>query len=142
MTDFSERNKIIVDSLLNGTKSTKQLAIDFKISHQRIFQIFYAQTGLQEGFVKELKKKRKLNKVKFICKGCEVAVTVGEGLHLHKYCKKCHKVSAESHRIMAITYNCHNCLKPYHPLAISVRNSKNKYCSHHCYLNIVKNERD
>lgn len=138
MTNFTERNKIIVDSLLNGTKSTKQLAIDLKISPQRIFQIFYAQTGLPDGFIKELKKKRKLNKVKFICKGCGVAVTVGEGLHLHKYCKNCHKVSSEKHRIMGITYKCQNCSKSYHPLAISVRNSKNKYCSHSCYLNIVK----
>jgi hypothetical protein len=35
---------------------------------------------------------------------------------------------------MSLNYTCLNCFKKYHPLAISVRNSKGKYCTRQCYL--------
>jgi DNA-directed RNA polymerase subunit M/transcription elongation factor TFIIS len=141
MSNIVERNKDIVEKLINGVESIVTLGKKYNISRERVSQIYYKETGSKRGELRthreELRQYAKniiLDSFKFVCEGCGKHVDHREGHYKRKYCQDCHNLVQNEKRSIGITHQCSTCGKDYHPFTNAKQERKSGYfCSLICY---------
>jgi len=133
-----DRNKYIIEQLNQKLSTMQSLAEEFKISRQRISEIYYKYSGNHRGYLKfqkkvqrDVKKEEKLDSTKFNCANCGRKVSYRLSKHKSKYCDRCHESNDAKQRDLNITLACEVCRKEYHPYRTKI--TQHNYCSRECF---------
>lgn len=141
-----QRNIQIVAILEQGIYTLDQVGKRFKVSRERVRQVYLKLTG-KNYIIRRKKEKQKLeikretefkikeNSIKFYCKACKKPETFREAGRRVHFCFQCRYIQKELLRDPSVKLMCRNCNTAFNPQRNwKAATTKPRFCSLRCYI--------